>query len=230
MSMPQSKPDYTSRTMSGGAIAIWVIQLVWSLLASLPDPAPEPVIPPEPTPAPVVVVDWYEETADGERIKNPKASDFAGSCTEGVRYFRGYPVSGKIKLLKVTVEDMVSPCPVPPLPPKPPVPIPPLPPSPLTGLARETFEQVKTMPKDQCKKLASNYESVASAIAAGGILTLADAEKKLFELNRGLALGREWSGFAQWSGSKLDALKELKAVGLALDEIATGLRTAGELQ
>jgi hypothetical protein len=229
MSEPTQIQDWPARGMSLATIALIVVQSIISLLGKLPEPKPEPT--PEPIPVPVVVVDWYEETADGDRIENPKASDFAGSCTEGVRYFRGYPVSGKIKLLKVTVEDMVSPAPVPPLPPKPPVPPKPIPPKPdLTGLALETFEQVKAMPKDQCKKLASNYESVASAIAAGGILTLADAEKKLFELNRGLSLGREWSGFAQWSGSKLDALKELKAVGLALDEIATGLRTAGESQ
>lgn len=227
MSEPQPKPDYTSRAMSGGAIALLVVQFIWSMLANLPKPEPKPEPTPEPIPVPVVVVDWYEETADGDRIENPKASDFAGSCTEGVRYFRGYPASGKIKLLKVTVENLTSPQPTPPTPvPPKPVPPKPTPPKPdLTGLALETYEQSKGYIPSECKLLAGNYKAVSSAISAGGIVTFEQAGEKFIGLTKG-KVGTHWDRFSKWSAGKLDECKTLKELAQRMDEISTGLYAA----
>ena len=87
--------------------------------------------------------------------------------------------------------------------PVPPKPVPPGPlPSPVRpeGVAGLVFDQAKTAqsPED-AKRLAANYETVSSMIAAGGIHTMEEAAKELFSLNKELKLDpAKWTNFSEW--------------------------------
>lgn len=96
----------------------------------------------------------------------------------------------------------------------------------LTGLALQVWEQAKGLPPADCKRLADNYETVSSMIAAGGIRDLTSANAKLRELNRALNLPIvQWANFASWLDGKFNTdVQTITAAQKAISEVAQGLR------
>jgi hypothetical protein len=183
-------------------------------------------IAPKPEPLPVVE-QWYV-TRSGEVVEAPQIIAVANTLEKGSYELTGYPRAGKITRLGVTITadgNPPNPAPTPPvIPPAPPAPVPPKPT--LTGFALEVYEHAKSLPPADCAKLATNYETVSSMIAAGGILTLDQAFNKLSTMNKSLTLSPDkWTSFSLWLGSQYDAkATSIKQAGLLMDETARGLK------
>lgn len=132
---------------------------------------------------------------------------------------------GKPEHWTITITKQDSPNPQPPDPP-----LPPIPPSPtLQGFALEVYQQAKVLPATDCRRLAANYESVATMIAAGGIRDTTTANAKLTELNKTLALSpATWTTFAQWLGGRFNTdAQTLEASRKLMLETAQGLNAVG---
>ena len=134
---------------------------------------------------------------------------------------------GKPEYWTVTIIKLDSPNPQPPLP-IPPGP-PPSPQPTLQGFALEVFNQARGLPATDCRRLAANYDTVATMIAAGGIRDTQTANAKLTELNKQLALSpATWTTFAQWLGGKFnEQAQTLDATKKLLNETAQGLNAVG---
>jgi len=121
----------------------------------------------------------------------------------------------------------------------PPDPNPPTPPGPqpevfgLETLARESKALIRSDGQQFIPTVAANFESTASAVAAGGLKTIQSAREAIQASNRA-SLGT--AGVAAWNpwlvkvGVAVDALEDtgrftdVKAYGQALAEIARGLK------
>lgn len=203
----------------------------------IPAPKPEPIpAPPAPTPKPEgKVLSIAIDNAEGLSI-DPESDE--GKHLVGVSDLppSAYTITtrrakAKPSTATVMIGGGVIPAPVPaPVPPKPdPKPTPPTPAPSLTGFALEVYNAAKNLPAADCVKLADNYESVASQIAAGGIKSLPDAQKKLEAMNAALALDKPaWTPFAAWLGGQFAAkANTLPATAELMAETAKGLRAAG---
>ncbi len=179
-----------------------------------------------PAPAPVVVAEYVKRDGiaiDGEIATTIKAAAKSGKGSyEYVEVVAGEQPT----VISVVIGGDVPP----PVPPKPPEPKPVDPVKPLPdGFAGEVASKALGLPKSDCIKLAENYQTVASMIAAGGITKLEDAVSEITKLNQGLNLDKTlWTTFAAWLGKQFDA----KAQSLAdarsmMRDTAIGLNYAG---
>lgn len=127
------------------------------------------------------------------------------------------------------VREPINPNPIPPGPNPGPNPVPPPGPAPV-GFALEVAQRATGLPKADCIALATNYETVASVIAAGGITKLEDAVVKITELNKSLSLDKtKWAAFATWLGSQYnEKAQTLKEAQKLAEDTAVGLRYAGK--
>lgn len=125
----------------------------------------------------------------------------------------------------VTITKQDQPNPLPPLP----VPPGPTPQPTLQGFALEVYQQTKVLPATDCRRLAANYETIATMIAAGGIRDMPTANAKLTELNKALSLSpATWSSFSQWYLIQLNRdAQTLEATRKLFTETAQGLNAAG---
>lgn len=171
----------------------------------------------------VVVAEYVKKNGvviDGEVASTIKAAAKSG---EGSYEFIQAIEGETPKAIAVVVGGNV-PGPKPPEP-KPVDPVKPLP----DGFAGEVASKALGLPKADCLKLADNYQTVASMIAAGGITKLEDAVSEITKLNQGLNLDKTlWTTFATWLGKQFDA----KAQSLAdarsmMRDTSTGLNYAG---
>ena len=113
--------------------------------------------------------------------------------------------------------------------PVPPAPVP-VPPGPVRpeGVAGLVFDAAKTAgaPKDAAR-IAENYETVSSMIAAGGLHTMEEAAKELFSLNKLLELDpAKWTHFSEWidNYSQVTAPpKSLLDMQRFMDQVVKGL-------
>jgi len=126
----------------------------------------------------------------------------------------------------VTIEGVA------PVPPGPgPSPIPPDPVNPRPGgFAGDVYDEaIKAADPANAAKLAGNYRSVASQIAAGAAKTPAEAGAALAALNGALTYDRTpWRPFAQWLGGQLnERAKTIEGTETAFVAIADGLESAG---
>jgi hypothetical protein len=147
----------------------------------------------------------------------------------GTHQITGYKAkgAGKAEHWTVTITKLDSPNPQPPLP-IPPGP-PPTPQPTLQGFALEVYTQARGLPMTDCRRLAANYETTATMIAAGGIRDTQTANAKITELNKTLSLSPAlWGTFAQWLGGKFnEQAQTLEATKKLMAETATGLNAAG---
>tara|TARA_B100000029_G_scaffold219422_1_gene217158 strand:+ start:102 stop:824 length:723 start_codon:yes stop_codon:yes gene_type:complete len=115
--------------------------------------------------------------------------------------------------------------------PVPPKPTPPGPgPSPVRpeGVAGLIFDQAKKVGRpEDALRLAENYVTVSSMIAAGGIKTMEEAQKELFSANKSLKLDpAHWTSFSEWLdkySSETAPPKSLVDMQRFMDEVAKGL-------
>lgn len=184
-------------------------------------------------PAPVVVVDdlatlpdsriWI--TKNGKTLSDEEAKPIKDAVRKGNGIYgvTGYP-DGKAPVTKQVIIAEVAP-PQPPNPIDPVTPVKPLP----DGFAGEVAKQAAGKPKVDCVKLAENYQTVASIIAAGGITKLEDAVVEIEKMNKALNLDKPtWTPFAEWIGREFTTkAKELSAARIMMRDASIGLNYAG---
>jgi hypothetical protein len=227
---PKPTPIDWPKYLGPVLITAGLVFVGWRAVPVNPTPGPAPA----PTPAPVIETKFsYERTSvlvDGIALQPEEAKPIIDAANVGSKtYLVRYTPFGKPEETRtVTVSGgVVPPKPVPPAPPIPPKPNPviPLP----TGFAGEVAVKAQGLPAKDCLALAENYQSVASMIAAGGILKLEDAIAEITRLNKALALDKPtWTPFAVWLATQFDA----KAQGLpqareTMEQVVRGLEYAG---
>ena len=97
------------------------------------------------------------------------------------------------------------------------------------GVAGLIFDEAKKVGRPQdALRLAENYETVSSSIAAGGIKTMEEAQKELFGLNKELKLDpAHWTNFSEWVDNyskKTDPPTSLVAMQRFCDDMVVALK------
>ena len=193
-------------------------------------------IAPEPVPLPAVET-WYVTRA-GEVVDSPAIIAVANTLEQGSYELVGYPKSGKITRLGVTINKdgiptpPVPPAPVPPRPEPTPIPVPPKPD--LKGFALEVWEHARSLPPAECENVAKNYQVIVSGVATHRWQIVQQADNELARLNesamQSVKSRDNWHQFAVWIAAKMSGNLTLQQYASLSSEVVQGLRAVKESQ
>lgn len=213
---PIPSPDYIGRAVT---TFIGIVVAVIAAIEAMPKPSPKPDIVPVVVPdaVPVGPKTIHVFDSDGVLVDKPSIAALSGEKAN-VFTINTLQTNTKPVILRVQIGD-VEPGPKPEPRPEPK-------PQPLTGFAGEVQTKCAGLPLSDRLRLADNYDSVASQIAAGGIKTLEDANEKITSLNSVLKLDKAvWRSFGEWIGSQFEQrVNTLQAASQLMAETAEGLR------